>query len=68
MKKGTGFFDPEILKQQQDAINKLSKMDEDFEDAGKPQPDPYEGKSMAEILKAKREATDKILESTKVNQ
>jgi hypothetical protein len=29
--------------------------------------DPFAGKSMAEVLKEKREATEKILENTKTN-
>ena len=29
--------------------------------------DPFEGKSMSEVLKEKREATDRILEQTKQN-
>jgi hypothetical protein len=30
--------------------------------------DPFEGKSIADMLRGKREATDKILENTKINQ
>ena len=68
MKKGgMSAFDFEILKQQQDAINKISQAQEEAEHANHVQ-DPNEGKTMAEILREKREATDKILESTKVNQ
>ena len=33
----------------------------------KKQEDAFEGQSLAHALKAKREATDKILENTKVN-
>lgn len=29
--------------------------------------DPFEGKTLAEVLREKREATDKILQNTKVN-
>lgn len=29
--------------------------------------DPFENKSLSEVLKEKREATEKILENTKVN-
>lgn len=67
MKKG-GAFDNDILRMQHEAIQKgLKSMDEEldkFED-GHVKADPFEGKSMAEIMRAKREATDKILESTK---
>lgn len=42
-------------------------MDEELDNYASqhPKADPFEGKSMSEVLKAKREATDKILESTK---
>ena len=30
--------------------------------------DPFEGRSMNQVLKEKREETEKILENTKVNQ
>lgn len=30
--------------------------------------DPFEGKSMSEVLKEKREETEKILANTKINQ
>lgn len=61
-----GAFDLEILRMQQEAINSLNKMDEELE-INKPVSDPNEGKSMADILREKREATDKILENTKMN-
>ena len=43
-------------------------MAQEEEELQKSAKDPNEGKSMADILREKREATDKILESTKVNQ
>ncbi len=44
-------------------------MDEELDNYSSHQPkaDPFEGKSMSEVLREKREATDKILESTKQN-
>ena len=30
--------------------------------------DPFDGRPMAEVLREKREKTDKILENTKLNQ
>ena len=45
-------------------------MDSELEAYADPQPksDPFESKSMSQVLKEKREATDKILENTKQNQ
>ncbi len=45
-------------------------MDNELEAFADPLPisDPFETKSMAQVLKEKREATDKILENTKQNQ
>jgi hypothetical protein len=42
-------------------------MDEELDNYSSHQPkaDPFEEKSMSEVLREKREATDKILESTK---
>ena len=70
MKKG-GAFDSDILRQQHEAIQKgLKSMDEELDSYSShlPKADPFEGKSMSEVLREKREATDKILESTKQNQ
>jgi acyl-CoA reductase-like NAD-dependent aldehyde dehydrogenase len=67
-----GAFDADFLQSQKDAILKgLNNMDEEIEQLSlkkEESRDPFEGKSMAEILREKREATDKILEKTKVNQ
>ena len=46
---GMNAFDLEILKQQQDAINKLSIAQE--EEQQNPAKDPYEGLTMAEVLR-----------------
>ena len=45
-------------------------MDEELTllDSKKKSEDPFEGRSMNEVLKDKREQTEKILENTKVNQ
>lgn len=70
MKKG-GAFDNDILRLQHEAIQKgLKSMDEELDNFASNQPkvDPFENKSMSEVLREKREATDKILESTKQNQ
>ena len=69
MKKGA--FDNDILRLQHEAIQKgLQSMDSELEAYADPQPksDPFESKSMSQVLKEKREATDKILENTKQNQ
>ena len=64
-----GVFDPSILIQQHEAIQKgLNQMDQDMMESIPKSKDPYEGKSMSEILREKREATEKILESTHINQ
>ncbi len=44
-------------------------MDEELDNYSNNQPksDPFEGKSIFEVFREKREATDKILESTKQN-
>ena len=67
-----GAFDADFLQSQKDAILKgLNNMDEEIEQLSlkkEESRDPFEGKTMAEILREKREATDKILEKTKVNQ
>jgi hypothetical protein len=66
-----GAFDADFLQSQKDAILKgLNNMNEELEQLSlkkEESRDPFEGKSMAEILREKREATDKILEKTKVN-
>lgn len=70
MKKGGG-FDNDILRLQHEAIQKgLKSMDEELDNftSSQPKADPFENKSMSEVLREKREATDKILESTKQNQ
>jgi hypothetical protein len=68
MRKGMGMFDPSILKDQQDAILKgLNNMDEEINLLDQNRKDPFEGKTMQDVLKEKREATEKILESTKIN-
>lgn len=45
-------------------------MDEELSafDAKNKKDDPFENKSLSEVLKEKRENTEKILESTKMNQ
>ena len=45
-------------------------MDEEIDNFANSYPklDPFENKSMSEVLREKREATDKILENTKQNQ
>lgn len=45
-------------------------MDEELSafDSKNSKEDPFDNKSLSEVLKEKREATEKILESTKVNQ
>ena len=66
-----GAFDPNILKEQQDSILKgLNSMDEELSilENKKRQDDFDSGKSMAEVLREKREKTEKILESTKISQ
>jgi hypothetical protein len=69
LRKGGMAFDPSILKDQQDAILKgLSSMDVELSNMDiKKNTDDFENKSLAEVLKEKREATEKILENTKVN-
>jgi hypothetical protein len=64
-------FDPEILRQQNEAIlNGLSSMHQElsaFENKSS-KDDAFDNeRSMSEILKEKRENTEKILESTKTN-
>jgi hypothetical protein len=46
----------------------MNQLDAAIEEEKEEVKDPDEGKSLAEILRAKREATDKILDSTKVTQ
>jgi hypothetical protein len=71
-KGGAGAFDAEFLRSQKDAILKgLNNMDEELEQLNlkkEESKDPFENKSLAEVLREKREATDKILEKTKVDQ
>lgn len=44
-------------------------MDEELTtlDTKKPEEDPFANKSLADVLKEKREATEKILENTKID-
>lgn len=65
-----GAFDSDILRMQYDEINKgLNKMDDQLDELHlKAQTSHDESKPLTEILREKREATEKILENTKLNQ
>lgn len=71
-KGGAGALDADFLQSQKDAILKgLNNMDEELDalnQNAKEDKDPFESKSLAEVLREKREATDKILEKTKFDQ
>jgi hypothetical protein len=58
LKKGGGVFDPNLLKEQQDSILKgLNQMDEELnflESNANKKKDPFEGKTMSDVLKEKR--------------
>ena len=62
-KKGGGVFDPNLLREQQDSILKgLNQMDEELSFLETKKADPFDkGLTMSEVLKAKREETEKIL-------
>jgi hypothetical protein len=69
-KGGIAGFDSNLLKEQHEAIFKgLNNMDDELInlDTNKNK-DPFEGKSMQEVLKEKKEETEKILSNTKINQ
>ncbi|CDW71873.1 UNKNOWN [Stylonychia lemnae] len=70
LKKGGGAFDPDLLKDQKNQILKgLNSMDEELALLEtRKKNDDFDGKTMAEVLKQKREETEKILENTKINQ
>jgi hypothetical protein len=68
-KGGITGFDANLLKDQHESIFKgLNSMDEELLnlDSNKSK-DPFEGKTMQEVLKEKREETEKILANTKIN-
>lgn len=68
-KGGIAGFDANLLKDQHEAIFKgLSSMDEELINLdNNKSKDPFEGKTMQEVLKEKREETEKILNNTKIN-
>ncbi len=70
-KGGVAAFDSDFLKAQQAAIAKgLNSMDQELEQLSlsKQVSEALDQRPMADIMREKREATDKILENTKISQ
>jgi len=67
--KKQGEFDNELLRDQRDLILKgLNALDAEFDQLEESKEDPNKGKSLQELMREKREATEKILESTKTGK
>ena len=69
MKRGGGGFDldADLIEQQKKQMELLNKMGDhdDFEDPYLKKKDENEGKSLQEMLKEKREKTEKFLQENK---
>ena len=66
MKRGGGFdFDEDILKEQRKNISKLNAKDEPFVDPFAQKESQEESKSLKDMLKEKREASEKVVDASK---